>query len=136
MNLGYLLLPFVAWFTAGSVKFIVNSVRHRSLAFAQIGYGGFPSNHSTIVSSVVTLIGLQEGITHPAFGVSLAVAFIVIMDAISLRREVGLHATILNKLKGSEGTELRQSIGHTRLEVFSGVCLGVALGFLVYLLEL
>ena len=58
MDLIYVLTPFIAWLVAGTLKFIVNSVRAGKLAFGMIGYGGLPSNHSAIVSSMATVIAL------------------------------------------------------------------------------
>jgi acid phosphatase family membrane protein YuiD len=43
MDYSYLLTPLLAWLTAGSVKFLMNSMRARRLAFDLIGYGGLPS---------------------------------------------------------------------------------------------
>ena len=84
MDYSYLLTPFVAWLVAGSLKFAINSLRAGKLAFGLIGYGGLPSNHSAIVSSMAALIAFKEGIQHPAFGVAVALAFIVLLDANSL----------------------------------------------------
>ncbi|CAI8825191.1 MULTISPECIES: divergent PAP2 family protein [Methylococcus] len=56
MDIACAITPFLAWLTAGTLKFIVNSCRARRLAFGQIGYGGLPSNHSAIVSSTAALI--------------------------------------------------------------------------------
>lgn len=79
--------PFAAWLTAGGLKFIVNSVRAGKPAFGLIGYGGLPSNHSAIVSSMAALIAFREGVSSAAFGVALTLAFIVILDASSLRKQ-------------------------------------------------
>lgn len=127
MDLSYLLTPFIAWLTAGCLKFLINSVRAKKLAFSLIGYGGLPSNHSAIVSSMATLIALKEGIHHPAFGVAMTLAFIVILDASSLRRQVGKHATMINKLAinmNSGPSSLRERMGHTPIEIFAGVLTG------------
>ena len=56
MDLSYALTPFLAWLVAGVSKFIINSIKAKQLAFGLIGYGGLPSNHSAIVSSMATLI--------------------------------------------------------------------------------
>lgn len=127
MNLIYLITPFVAWLVAGSLKFIINSIRAKQLAFGLIGYGGLPSNHSAIVSSMATLIALQEGVDHPAFGAAITLAFIVVLDANSLRRQVGKHAEALNQLRtkhdGAE-TPLRERIGHSQMEIIAGTATG------------
>lgn len=131
----YLLTPFLAWLVAGCLKFLINCIRAKRLAFDLIGYGGFPSNHSAIVSSMAALIAFREGINTPAFGVAIALAFIVILDASSLRRQVGKHAAEINQLNHVSGRTsaalLRERMGHTRLEIFSGILVGVAVGFVV-----
>jgi len=134
----YLLTPFLAWLIAGILKFLINSLRARRCAFDLIGYGGLPSNHSAIVSSMATLIGLNEGIQNPAFGVAIALAFIVILDASSLRRQIGKHAiaiNILNSLTDQNTLFLRERMGHTRVEIFMGVLVGGAVGCLVWYLS-
>ncbi|MDG9929189.1 MULTISPECIES: divergent PAP2 family protein [Pseudomonas] len=133
MDLAYLITPFAAWLTAGSLKFAINSLKAGRPAFGLIGYGGLPSNHSAIVSSMAALIALREGIGHPAFGVALTLAFIVLLDANSLRRQVGLHAEAINRLGKSEpeGKVLRERMGHSKVEIIAGLVVGAAVAFLV-----
>lgn len=130
----YAITPFLAWLIAGCSKFLINSIRARKLAFDLIGYGGLPSNHSAIVSSVVALIAFKESIEHPAFGVAVALAFIVMLDANSLRRQVGRQAETLNILAAgcSEHQVLRERMGHTRLEIVAGIVVGVAVALAVH----
>lgn len=128
MDLSYALTPFLAWLVAGVSKFIINSIKARRLAFGLIGYGGLPSNHSAIVSSMAALIAFKEGVGHPAFGVSITLAFVVMLDANSLRQQVGKHATAINKLTAgaSDHQPLRERIGHTRVEIAAGIAVGIA----------
>ena len=129
----YALTPFTAWLIAGSTKFLINSFKAGRLAFGQIGYGGLPSNHGAIVSSMAVLIALREGIGNPAFGVALTLAFIVILDASSLRRQVGKQATAINLLADNreEIGFLREQLGHTRVEILAGIIVGGITAFLV-----
>jgi acid phosphatase family membrane protein YuiD len=134
MSFEYLLAPFFAWLVAGSLKFLVNTVRARRLAFDLIGYGGMPSNHMTVAFTVVSLIGFKEGMDSPAFGAALGAAFLFLLDAISLRRQIGQHAERINRLRDSlESEPLRERLGHTRVEELAGVMLGAVLGFLIAL---
>lgn len=130
MDFVYLVTPFSAWLVAGSLKFAINSLKANKLAFGLIGYGGLPSNHSAIVSSMAALIGFKEGIGHPAFGVALTLAFIVILDAHSLRRQIGKHAVAINRMAMSsyDYTALRERMGHTAIEIAAGVLVGVGIG--------
>lgn len=131
MDLSYVLTPFVAWLVAGILKFVINSVKAKRLAFGLIGYGGLPSNHSAIVSSVAALILFKEGISHPAFGVAIALAFIVMLDANSLRQQVGKHAAAINKLAEASYNHqvLRERMGHSRIEIAAGVLVGVLVAY-------
>ncbi|MDF2859444.1 MAG: divergent family protein [Neobacillus sp.] len=127
--------PFIAWLVAGSMKFVVNYIRFGKAARKRIGNGGFPSNHTTIMTTTVFFIGFHEGFYSPIFALGVAITFIVIIDATGLRRHVGLHAANLNKyvLKNvAELQVLRESMGHTKFEILGGVILGFVLGYLLY----
>lgn len=134
MDLSYALTPFLAWLMAGVLKFLVNSLRAGKLAFGLIGYGGLPSNHSAIVSSTTALIAFKEGLAHPALGVAVTLAFIVMLDASSLRRQVGKHAQAINALVANslERPPLRERMGHTRLEIVAGIAVGIAVAAAVH----
>lgn len=133
MDYSYLLVPFLAWFVAGSMKFVINSIKARQFAYHLVGYGGLPSNHSAIVCSTATLIALKEGIGHPAFGVAVTLAFIVILDANNLRRQIGKHAMAINKLnkKSSNHQALRERMGHTLVEIVAGIAVGIGVAAFV-----
>jgi len=136
MDISYLLTPVLTWLVVGPIKFVINSARQRRWAFNLVGNGGFPSNHSAVVSSMATLIALREGIDHPAFGVAVTLAFIVMIDANSLRQHVGKHAEALNRIgSGSDGhVPLRERMGHTVIEIGGGICTGIAMGFALFYL--
>ena len=127
----YLLAPFAAWLSAGCLKFAINSLRAGKPAFGLIGYGGMPSNHSAIVSSMAALTALREGLDSAAFGVALTLAFIVMLDAASLRRQVGRHAQALNELRSEEKARLRERMGHTPFEIAGGIAVGCAVAWLL-----
>lgn len=130
----YLITPFLAWLMAGSCKFVINSLKAGKPAFGLIGYGGLPSNHSAIVGSMAALIALREGIGHPAFGVAVTLAFIVVLDANSLRRQIGLQARAINELRDSrEKGALRERMGHSRTEILAGLLVGSLVAWLVVL---
>ncbi len=135
MDYAYAVTPFLAWLTAGCLKFLINSLKARRWALGQIGYGGLPSNHSAIVASTAALIALREGIGHPAFGVAVTLAFIVMMDANSLRRQVGRQAEAINRLSAASSLgdipPLRERMGHTKIEMLAGVLVGIGVALLV-----
>ena len=133
MEFIYLVTPVLTWMMVGPIKFLITSVRQRRWAFNLVGNGGFPSNHSAVVTSMATLIALREGMGHPAFGVAVTLAFIVMIDANSLRQHVGRHAVTLNRLH--DGKEdyviLRERMGHTLVEIAGGIVTGIGMGALI-----
>ena len=132
MDYGYAVVPFMAWLIAGISKFVINSVRAGQLAFGQIGYGGLPSNHSAIVTSIAALIAIRQGIDDPVFGVAVAVAFVVMLDAGSLRKQIGKHAEAINLLNmDSESQPLRERVGHSKQEIAAGIVVGILTALLV-----
>jgi acid phosphatase family membrane protein YuiD len=115
----------------------VNSVRAKRLAFDLIGYGGLPSTHTSIVTCATVLVGMREGIDHPAFLVALTFSFIVILDAASLRRQVGKHATYINELfaERSKMSNLRERIGHSKLEIGFGIVVGICCAYVLNIIS-
>lgn len=133
MDLSYLITPFFAWLVAGCAKFAINTNRAKRLAFDLIGYGGMPSNHSSIVSSAAAIIVFNEGFQEPALVVGLTLAFIVILDASSLRQQVGKHAKAINILNENKKEKLlRERMGHTRFEILAGIVTGIASAWCVH----
>jgi acid phosphatase family membrane protein YuiD len=128
----YLIMPFFAYLVAGSVKFIINSLKIRKLAFKQIGLGGMPSTHNTVTASVATLIALQEGINCPAFGVAMGFAFIVALDSMGLRAHIQSHAELLVSQLDTKNHKIRTRLAHTPLEALAGILLGMACAFILY----
>jgi acid phosphatase family membrane protein YuiD len=133
MDIIYLVTPVLTWLAVGPIKFLINSARQRRWAFDLVGNGGFPSNHSSVVTSMATLIALREGMNEPAFGVAVTLAFIVMIDANSLRQHVGRQAGAINRLggAGSGHAPLRERMGHTLVEIGGGICTGIAMGFAI-----
>lgn len=134
-SLKYILFPFVAWIACGSIKFAINFIRagfDLQKARGLIGYGGFPSTHTTVVSSAVFFIGFEHGFDSSIFSLALAILIIVIMDAHGLRRNVGWHAEILNRfaekfsdqIPNKKRVPLRERMGHSYFEISGGLMLG------------
>lgn len=125
----YLIIPFFTWLVTGGLKFVINCIREKRLAYDLIGYGGMPSNHSAIVSSITSLVALREGLNSPAFGVALAFTFIVLLDANSLRNQVGKQAQAINTLIKRSDVDtpiLRERMGHSKPEILAGLATGFA----------
>jgi hypothetical protein len=101
--------------------------------------GGMPSSHSALVASIAHATGLFIGFDSPVFAVALGMAIIVIYDATGIRRQAGLHAEIINAMiqdlaRGHplKGQELMELLGHTPLEAFAGMALGIIIAQVIW----
>ncbi len=131
MDYSYALTPFITWLITGVIKFLINCIKTKAFAFSLIGYGGFPSNHSAIVSSMASLIAFKDGLFNPQFGVAITFAFITILDARSLRFQIGQHAKVINELSKFKQpyVNLRERIGHSDLEIVAGIAVGFIVAY-------
>ena len=92
--------------------------------------GGMPSSHSALVTGTAAGVGLQLGFEDPLFALASTIAFIVMYDASGIRRSAGLTAAKVNQISKSNSKEsfaettLKESLGHTRIEVLVGSLLG------------
>ena len=51
----FILILFLTWLINGSIKFIINFFIFKKGALKLVGYGGFPSTHTSIISSMFFL---------------------------------------------------------------------------------
>ena len=92
--------------------------------------GGMPSSHSALVTGTAAGVGLQLGFNDPVFALASTIAFIVMYDASGIRRSAGLTAAKVNKISKDNSNEislettLKESLGHTKIEVLVGSLFG------------
>jgi uncharacterized protein len=130
------------WMAASILKIVVNWRRTGRVDFHYLtSLGGMPSAHSAMVSALATSVGLCEGFGSTMFVVTLAFALVIMFDASTVRRAAGLQATLLNQIVEVVLKEhhlprekLREILGHTRVEVFAGLFVGVGVGTAISLL--
>ncbi len=126
-----------SWFLAQMIKVFTGifGVKKFSLVELFFGTGGMPSSHSATVAALATASALSCGLKSSEFAITIVLALVVIRDASGIRNEVGKHARAINKMLidlatsedlQSQETALKELVGHTPLQVFVGVILGVA----------
>ncbi|KMT12768.1 hypothetical protein BVRB_4g088620 [Beta vulgaris subsp. vulgaris] len=101
--------------------------------------GGMPSSHSAGVTALAMAIGLQEGTGGSAFALAVVLACVVMYDASGVRLHAGQQAQLLNQIvcelppehPVSNCKPLRDSLGHTPLQVLAGAILGLVVAYLV-----
>lgn len=118
----YISAIILGYLTAGGLKFLIRSIQLGNIQRNGFGMGGMPSTHTTIVSSVAFMVGRKEGYDTALFGIAAALVFIVIIDAMDLRKKIESHAVALNKV--NPNFQLRSRIGHSAWEVVGGLVTG------------
>jgi acid phosphatase family membrane protein YuiD len=129
------------WMVASTLKMLANLRKSRRIDFHYLtALGGMPSAHSAMVSGLATAVGLREGFGSTIFVVSLAFALVVMFDASTVRRATGLQARLLNQIVDEvfkhhhlSAQKLKEILGHTRMEVFAGMLVGILTGIAVSL---
>ena len=130
----------VSCITAQLLKIIFNLFSEGELRFGIVFQtGGMPSSHSALISALSAGIGWELGFDNPAFALSVGISLIVMYDASGIRRSAGMQAIEINKisreLDKNKEIFLKESLGHTKLEVVVGSFLGplITLPGIVYL---
>jgi acid phosphatase family membrane protein YuiD len=129
-----------AWLLAQSIKMVSHFRRRQVLDFSVlVSTGGMPSAHSAAVAALATSVGLVEGFSSTLFAVALAFAVIVMFDAQSVRQAAGHQARLLNQIVEELFKEhhlsqqkLAELLGHTRLEVFAGMSVGILTALVIH----
>ena len=128
-----------AWIIAQVTKVLCSLAMSRRVGMDWLTtLGGMPSAHSAAVSALATSMGLHRGWQSPEFAFSIAFAVMIMIDASTVRRAAGLQARLLNEIVDKMFKEhlfsqdkLIELLGHTRLEVFLGLTMGIFAALLV-----
>lgn len=143
-NTGYetLLSGLLAAFIAQFIKVVTYLCTHKKINFKIFTTtGGMPSSHTAGVIALSTSVAIIQGLDSMLFAVSLGFSLVIMQDAAGLRRAAGKTAATLNRLvdefiqRNQEikpYATLKELLGHTPLEVFCGMVLGIIVPFVVH----
>ena len=134
------IITILTWAIAQFIKVIIGIIKEKKFNFKWfVGTGGMPSSHCAGVTALATSVGMRFGYDTSIFAVSLILAVITIFDARGVRRSTGRQAEILNKMfedfyfkKPIKEDRLIELIGHTPIQVFAGVALGIICAYILY----
>jgi acid phosphatase family membrane protein YuiD len=131
------LSAFFSWLISQFVKGFIDLFKKRPRTVKDLLFrffwstGGMPSSHSAVVTSLVTSIGFVVGINSPLFIFSLYFAFLIVRDALGVRRAAGHQAIALNQIieelfkkNQTKISMVKEIHGHKFTEVFMGILLG------------
>ncbi|MFH1753338.1 MAG: divergent PAP2 family protein [Candidatus Omnitrophota bacterium] len=134
------LTTLLTWVFSQAIKVVLGIVREKRFNFMWfVGTGGLPSAHAAAVTALASSIGLYEGFDTPVFGLATLFAVIVLFDAQGVRRASGKQAQLLNRIlddiywkKKIQEDRLMELLGHTPVEIFAGMIIGVLMSLLFY----
>lgn len=147
--------PALSWTVAQLSKTILYAVLNRDFRAERLfGGGGMPSSHSATVCALVTVCAFVYGPDSFELPMALFFAFIVMYDAMGVRRETGRQAVVINSMvsiltapgakRAAEADpedpdasapedqlrELKEFVGHSPLQVAVGALIGIVIGLL------
>ncbi len=135
----FLLTALSSWFIAQVLKVIINFCLYKKIIWERLfGDGGMPSGHSATVSSLAVFTGLALGFHTFQFAATAILAVIVCHDATGVRHETGKQAMIINEIiqilesKELPEVKLKELVGHTPLQVFAGILIGIGNAILMH----
>lgn len=135
-----LLAAFLSLFLAQFLKIFTTWFKEKRWdSRKMVSSGGMPSSHSATVTALAVAVGLQEGTGASAFAIAVVLACVVMYDATGVRLHAGRQAELLNQIvcelppehPVSNVRPLRDSLGHTPLQVAAGSLLGFVVAYLM-----
>ncbi|ACA99086.1 MULTISPECIES: divergent PAP2 family protein [Cyanophyceae] len=132
-----LIVALVACITAQLLKIPIDLIRYKKTSLRSLfSAGGMPSAHSALVGALATGVGQAKGWDSSEFAIACLFAVIVMYDAAGVRQAAGKQARILNQIiddmfqeKEFSDERLKELLGHTPVQVFVGLSLGIAIAF-------
>jgi uncharacterized protein len=117
---------FVAWIVSCIIKIFIDFYNSKKFSvLSGFRNGGMPSAHSALMGSITFAIFLHLGLS-PLFFLSFVLTTLILRDAVTVRQEVGFLGVAVNKiLKQNKQKEMEVIYGHTLLQVFAGLVIGV-----------
>lgn len=134
------IITALTWILAQFIKVLIGIAKEKRFNFKWfVGTGGMPSSHCAGVAALATCTGIQYGYDSGLFAVALIFSMITMFDAQGVRRSTGKQAEIMNKMfedlyfkQPIKEDRLRELIGHTPVQVFTGAALGIVCGYVMY----
>ncbi|MEM8604291.1 MAG: divergent PAP2 family protein [Cyanobacteria bacterium P01_H01_bin.121] len=134
-----LVVALLACGLAQVLKLVFEAMTHGKFnPLVLVETGGMPSSHSALVAALATAVGQTIGWSSTEFAVATIFAIIVMYDAAGIRQAAGLQAKVLNQImdrmvqtdSSITRETLKELLGHTRLQVFVGASIGVAIALI------
>lgn len=116
------LMVFITWLISDILKTVIDSIKHKKFRPRMLlAYGGMPSSHSSLVSSMSMSLFLIEGITS-VFLLSIGIAILVIRDLVTLRARIDENSKAISVISKDNAP---YPLSHNTVEIIAGIALGI-----------
>ena len=140
MDYKFFLIPLAVVISNQLIKMVIDITRGGFTWPSIFSYGGMPSSHSAVVTSLATVMAYYKGMASAEFAIALVLALLTIRDASGIRYQLGTQGQTINKLVKELPDDreyhfpvLTERFGHKNTEVFVGIVLGVVLSLAMIL---
>jgi acid phosphatase family membrane protein YuiD len=129
----YIIVPLVAVFIAQVSKFLIPKNHLKPSIKNLLAYSGMPSSHAAVTISLMTIIGLTQGLASPLFSLATLVTFLALRDAMGIRQYIGKQGKVINELVedlnedrylDDRYPQLIEKVGHTPTQIVVGALIG------------
>lgn len=127
----FIIIPILVVVITQFIKTIIEAIKYKKFDIKRLvnGSGGMPSSHSSLVTSLLTLIALNYGFDSIYFAICFVFGIIVLYDAMGIRYEAGRQAEAINMITKKINIEnikaLKEKVGHKPIEVLGGIIAGI-----------
>jgi len=142
ISLEIILAALLTLFVVQSIKLATDRIKGNfNLKSVLTTYGGMPSSHAALVTSLCTIIAFEEGLDTIAFGMAAVFSIIIIADAMIFRGYVDRNTRALKKLierfspqEQKEFLPIVTKLKHSFPQILVGMIIGFVIASLIQLL--
>lgn len=138
-----IIAPTIAVLIAQILKYIIAAIKgkHKIDYSILAGTGRMPSGHACLTTALLVTYIYKVFIYNESpelLGIALILWYVVLRDAVGVRKEVEKHAKIINKYiidnleENKKIKRLSEDQGHTKLEVLVGVLVGIIIPLIYF----
>lgn len=138
MEYKLIVIPIIAMLFNQIIKLVLEWRKGTLNWLSPLSYGGMPSTHASVVTSLSTVMAYYEGLGSPGFAISFVLAMLTIKDASGIRLHLGEQGKIINRLiKELPDQEeykfpvMRERFGHKHIEVVVGIIVSFLLSLIL-----
>jgi acid phosphatase family membrane protein YuiD len=132
MNYQLFAIPLLVMIINQIVKVLLEMRKGKFSWPVILSYGGMPSSHAAVVTSLTYVMGYYQGLQSPSFAISLVMALLILRDATGIRWQLGNNSKVINRLIKELPDDreyafpvLHERFGHRNIEVFFGIIVGL-----------